>query len=203
MGENFRDSKDQDTAPEPSAGDEAPETASETASGQASAGESTAKAELELAKTRAAEHWDELLRTRAELENQRKRAARDVDHARRFALERFVEELLPVVDSLEMGLAAAREGVGSAGGPVEKLIEGTELTLRILIKVLQGHGVEVIDPLGQPFDPERHEAMSAQPSSEYPPNTVMLVVQKGYTLNDRLVRPAMVVVAREGGAEPA
>jgi len=147
--------------------------------------------ELELAEAKADENWDRYLRTAAELENVRKRAARDVENAHRFALERFSKELLAVRDSLEMGLAA----VDSAN--VESLIEGSEATLKILGSTMQQFGIEVVDPAGEPFDPEFHEAISMQPSDDVEPGSVVTVVQKGYALNGRLLRPAMVIVASD------
>lgn len=147
--------------------------------------------ELEQAQAKADENWDRYLRTAAELENVRKRAARDVENAHRFALERFSKELLAVKDSLEMGLAAA----DSAN--VESLLEGSEATLKILGTTMQQFGVEVVDPAGEPFDPEFHEAISMQPSDDVEPGSVVTVVQKGYSLNGRLLRPAMVIVASD------
>lgn len=146
--------------------------------------------ELAEARARAEENWEALLRARAEMDNLRKRNARDLEQARKFALERFIKDLLPVLDSLEQGLEAAREQGGS-----EKLVEGTELTLKMFAKVLSEHGVEEVDPQGEKFDPDVHEAMTMQPSREHEPETVMMVLQKGYVLNGRLVRPARVVVA--------
>ena len=147
--------------------------------------------ELEQAQAKATENWDRYLRTAAELENVRKRAARDVENAHRFALERFGRELLAVRDSLEMGLA-----VGD-GASVESLIEGSEATLKILGVTMQQFGIEELDPAGEPFDPEFHEAISMQASEDVEPGSVVTVVQKGYSLNGRLLRPAMVVVAAE------
>ena len=147
--------------------------------------------ELEQAQVKADENWERYLRTAAELENVRKRAARDVENAHRFALERFSKELLAVRDSLEMGLAA----VDSAN--VESLIEGSEATLKILGSTMQQFGIEVVDPAGEPFDPEFHEAISMQPSDDVEPGSVVTVVQKGYSLNGRLLRPAMVIVASD------
>ena len=147
--------------------------------------------ELEQAQAKADENWDRYLRTAAELENVRKRAARDVENAHRFALERFSKELLAVKDSLEMGLAAA----DSAN--VESLLEGSEATLKILGTTMQQFGIEVVDPAGEPFDPEFHEAISMQPSDDVEPGSVVTVVQKGYSLNGRLLRPAMVIVASD------
>lgn len=154
--------------------------------------ESAATEEATLAQELAAqaqENWDKYLRAAAELDNVRKRAARDVEHARKFALERFSTELLAVRDSLEAGLNAADQADAAA------LQEGSEATLKLLAKVMGQFGVEELDPLGEPFDPNFHEAMTMQPSAEMEPGSVLIVVQKGYTLNGRLLRPARVVVA--------
>jgi len=151
---------------------------------------SDASTDLEKAEAAAAENWDRYLRTAAELENVRKRASRDVESAHRFALERFSRELLAVRDSLEMGIAAE-------GASVESLLEGSEATLKILGGTMQQFGIEVLDPVGEPFDPEFHEAISMQPSDDVEPGSVVTVVQKGYSLNGRLLRPAMVVVAAD------
>lgn len=150
-----------------------------------------AVSELDQAVAKAAENWDRYLRTAAELENVRKRTARDVENAHRFALERFGKELLAVRDSLEMGLAAADKS--SAAG----LLEGSEATLKLLTGTMLQFGIEEIDPAGEPFDPEFHEAISMQPSEDVEPGSVVSVVQKGYSLNGRLLRPAMVVVAAD------
>ncbi|MES9958964.1 MAG: nucleotide exchange factor GrpE [Sedimenticola sp.] len=154
---------------------------------------------LEDARAKADEHWDQLVRARAESENQRKRHERELENAHKFALERFVSELLAVRDSMELGLSAAQD----EGADVEKLIEGTELTLKLLSDVMERFEVEQIDPVGEPFNPEYHQAMSMQPREDVPPNTVVTVVQKGYTLNGRLVRPAMVMVSQavQGGID--
>jgi len=151
---------------------------------------SDASTDLEKAEAAAAENWDRYLRTAAELENVRKRASRDVESAHRFALERFSRELLAVRDSLEMGIAAE-------GASVESLLEGSEATLKILGGTMQQFGIEVVDPVGEPFDPEFHEAISMQPSDDVEPGSVVTVVQKCYSLNGRLLRPAMVVVAAD------
>ena len=140
---------------------------------------------------KADENWDKYLRTAAELENVRKRAARDVEHAHKFALERFANDLLAVCDSLEMALIA--EGEPS----VQSLKEGSEATLKLLISTLQRFGVEELDPHGEPFDPTHHEAITMQPSDDVEPGSVVTVFQKGYALNGRLLRPARVVVASE------
>lgn len=140
---------------------------------------------------RADENWDRYLRAAAELENVRKRAARDVENARMFALERFARELLAVRDSLEMGIAAGAE-TGA-----EALLEGSQATLKLLVSTMEQFGISEVDPLGEPFDPQFHEAMTMQPSADAEPGSVLTVFQKGYTLNGRLLRPARVVVAAE------
>ena len=146
---------------------------------------------LEALRAKVDENRDSYLRAAAELENVRKRAARDVDNARKFALERFGAELLDVRDSLELGLNI--EGEADA----EHLRAGSEATLKLLKKTMERFGVEEVDPQGEPFDPELHEAMTMQPSAEVEPGSVLTVFQKGYTLNGRLLRPARVVVAQE------
>ena len=147
---------------------------------------------LEQARAKADEHHEQLMRAHAELDNLKKRHARDLENAHKFALDRFVAELLGVWDSLELGHNAAQDDKAD----VKKLREGTELTLKMLGDVMAKFGVEQIDPIDQPFNPEFHQAMSMQPREDVPPNTVVAVVQKGYTLNGRLVRPAMVMVSQ-------
>ncbi len=149
-----------------------------------------AEAELEEAR-------EQILRLKAEMENQRRRSAREVENAHKYALERFVQELLPVIDSLEMG----RDASMAEGATLEKLREGTDLTLKMLLSTIDKFGIKAVHPEGEPFDPELHQAMSMLESSEHEPNTVMNVMQKGYLLNDRLVRPAMVVVSRAADTE--
>ena len=143
------------------------------------------------AEARAQEHWNSYLRAVAETENVRRRAQRDVEAASRYAVERFAGDLLEVRDSLELGLQA-----GSSADPA-RLLEGTEATLRLLNRAFEKAGVTVLDPAGQPFNPEFHEAMATQPTAEQPPGSVLAVIQKGYVLNGRLLRPARVLVARE------
>lgn len=142
------------------------------------------------AEARAAENWDKYLRAVAELDNYRKRAARDLENAHKFALERFGREIVTVCDSLELGIAAGNDAESGA------LLEGMQATLKLLTQVLEQFGIVVVDPLGEPFDPEFHEAMTMQPSSDAEPGSVLTVFQKGYTLNGRLLRPARVVVAQ-------
>jgi molecular chaperone GrpE len=139
---------------------------------------------------KADENWDKYVRTAAELENVRKRAARDVENAHKFALERFTADLLTVCDSLEMALATDEISVDS-------LKEGSEATMKQLTSILQRFGVVEVNPEGEPFDPEQHEAMTMQPSADLEPGSVITVFQKGYALNGRLLRPARVVVAAE------
>ena len=133
---------------------------------------------------------DEALRERAELDNQRKRLARDVDMARKFANERLLSELLPVFDSLDAGLNAA-------GNDASTLRDGLDLTLKQLLKVASDNGLSLIDPLGQVFDPDQHQAISQAEQAGAAPGTVLQVFQKGYLLNGRLLRPALVVVAKD------
>ena len=151
---------------------------------------------LEDALAKAEGNFDKFMRATAELENVRRRAERELEAARKFALERFVAELLPVRDSLELGVDAAGDGQAETA----KLHEGMRLTLKMLGDAMQKFGVERVDPQGQPFDPNLHQALSVQPRDDVPANTVVVVVQKGYTLNGRLVRPAMVMVSRPGEA---
>jgi len=149
--------------------------------------------QLDEYETRLGEMREVMLRERAELENQRKRLQRDLEQARRFANEKLLADLLPVLDNLERGLAVE-------GSDYAVLRGGVELTLRELARVVDANGLKVIDPVGQPFDPERHQAMSMVPSGEHQPNTVVAVMQKGYVLNDRLLRPALVAVSKAPGS---
>ena len=147
---------------------------------------------LEEAEKKASDNWDQLLRNKAEMDNLRRRTQRDLENAHKFAIEKFVSELLPVMDSMELGLdAAAHES-----STIESLKEGTELTLNMLKTALQKFNIVEIHPHGEQFDPELHQAMSIQENAEMEHNTVMAVMQKGYLLNDRLVRPAMVMVSK-------
>ena len=136
---------------------------------------------------------DVLLRERAEIENQRKRLQRDLDQARKYANERLLGDLLPVWDSLERGLSVENADTTS-------LREGMDLTLKALLKVAEGNGLKQIDPLGQPFNPELHQAMTMVDAAGKPSNTVVAVMQKGYVLNDRLLRPALVAISKAPGA---
>ena len=137
-----------------------------------------------------AELRENVLRERAEIENQRRRMQRDLEQSRRFANEKLLNELLPVYDGLESGLAVT-------GGDVAAMREGISLTLKALLKVAENNGMQQIDPLGEPLDPERHHAVSMVDAQGQAPGTVVNVLQKGYVLNDRLLRPALVAVAKD------
>ena len=150
------------------------------------------QAELEAVQAKADENWDKLLRSQAELDNVRKRAQRDIENARKYALEGIANELLPVRDSLELGLDA----INKEDATVQSAKDGLQLIHQMLAKLMEQHGISAVDPAGEAFNPEKHQAMSMQETTEQPANTVLSVMQKGYTLNDRLLRPAMVVVAK-------
>jgi molecular chaperone GrpE len=147
---------------------------------------------LAAAEARATENRNSHLRAVAELENYRKRCEREVENARKYAIERFAQELVTVGDALEAGISAGPATSGAA------LLEGAQATLRQLHRAFDKGGIKLIDPAGQRFDPEWHEAMAVQESREHPANTVLSVIQKGYSLNGRLLRPARVIVSRAG-----
>ena len=147
-------------------------------------------AELEGLRREAEEQRDRYLRAVAELDNFRKRSAREIEAARKFGAERLAQAILPVRDSLEAGLAAAEKAGQTA------LLDGQRATLRLLDEALLACGVREINPVGSPFDPNKHEALSLVPAAGVPPDTVLEVVQKGYELNERLLRAAKVLVAR-------
>ena len=153
--------------------------------------EQTLEAKLEEAEAKAAENWDQLVRTKAEMENIRRRTERDLANAHKFALEKFAQELLPVIDSMEMGVAAAQD----ESADVSKLREGMEMTLKMFETAVEKFGIKGVHPHGEAFNPEHHQAMTMIDSAEHEPNTIIDVMQKGYLLNERLVRPAMVVVS--------
>ncbi len=158
----------------------------------AEAGDDDAALAAELAEAR-----DQVLRAQAEVQNTRRRAEQDVERARKYALERFCSELLPVVDNLERALE-------SASGDDEQLrpiAEGVELTLKSFLNALGKFNIEPVDPAGEPFDPQFHQAMSSVENPDVEPNTVVAVMQKGYTLNGRLVRPAMVMVSKAAAGD--
>ena len=148
---------------------------------------------LAAAQMEAIEARQDMLRMQADMENLRKRLVREQEKARRRTLERFMGDLLPVRDSLERGLEAASDPAAS----VEALREGKQLIMKMLSKVMGDHGLQTIDPAGEAFDPEKHEAMTMLPSPDHDENTVIDVLEKGYQLHDRLIRPAKVVVSRK------
>jgi molecular chaperone GrpE len=154
----------------------------------------TLRAQLAAAEAKAAENWDKALRAAAELENVRRRMERESAQLQKYALERILGELIGVNDSLELALKA----VAGENEETRKHLEGVALTHKQFWQTLERYGVSAVDPLGQPFNPELHEAVSTLESAEVAPNHVLSVMQKGYKLHDRLLRPAMVVVSRAG-----
>ncbi len=178
--------------PEEAVEDAQDDAQTETPEAEVEAADEATDPEAALAEmqAKADENWERYVRAVAETDNVRKRATRDVENAHKFALERFGKELLAVKDSLEMGIA-------TDGASVESLIEGSNATLKLLGTTLERFGIVEVDPEGEPFDPEFHEAISMQPSDKVEPGSVVTVVQKGYTLNGRLMRPAMVIVASD------
>lgn len=169
--------------PDPDAGPESPAAPAQDVDVEA------LRAEIAALKAGNAELRDTMLRERAELENQRRRQQRDMDQARRFANEKLLNELLPIYDGLERGLAVET-------GDVSSVREGISLTLKELLRIAGNNGLVQIDPLGQPLDPERHHAVSVVDAPGSAADTVVTVLQKGYVLNDRLLRPALVAVAK-------
>ncbi len=145
---------------------------------------------LTLAEQQVHENWEKSVRALAELDNVRRRAERDVANAHRFSLEKFSEALLPVVDSLEQAIQLAEKEADAS------MREGLELTMKLFVGVLDKFDVKQLDPLGEVFDPQQHEAMAMQASPDAAPNTILMVFQKGYKLNDRVIRPARVIVAQ-------
>lgn len=176
--------------PNQAAANESPEADHETAA--ATVDELTAR--LVDTEQQLAAHKEMMLRLRADTENLRRRTERDIEAAHKFALERFANELLPVKDSLELGMQAAN----TPNIAIEKLREGMELTLRILSAALEKSGIKEVNPLQEKFNPDMHQAMSIQENADVATNTVLAVYQKGYVLNERLLRPAMVVVSKGG-----
>lgn len=138
------------------------------------------------------DYWDQIMRLKAEIENSIKRSSRDIENAHKFALRNFAESLLPILDSMEMGQQAAESDKAS----LSSIAEGTQLTMSMFVQALEKHGLKQIDPVGESFDPDQHQAISIVEDKNAESNTVISVMQKGFSLNDRLVRPAMVVVAK-------
>ncbi len=147
------------------------------------------EAQLEDAQAKAAENWNQYLRAKAEMDNLRRRNTKDVENAHKYGIEKFVTELLPVLDSMGMGLA-------TKDASAESLREGMELTMNMLVTMMEKLGIEEVDPLNEQFNADKHQAMGMQPNADVEPNTVTAVMQKGYVLNDRLIRPAMVMVSK-------
>ncbi|MDH5369048.1 MAG: nucleotide exchange factor GrpE [Gammaproteobacteria bacterium] len=157
------------------------------------------EAKLAEVQAKADDNWDQLVRARAEMENIRRRSERELVNAHKYALEKFAQELLPVIDSMEMGVLAAQD----ESADVSKLREGTEMTLKMFETAIEKFGIKSVHPHGEAFNPEHHQAMTMIDSDEHEPNMIIDVMQKGYLLNERLVRPAMVVVssANSGSGE--
>lgn len=176
----------------------ASEPATETVQAEANSADALAQAQAEITKlqaelvaaqAKAEENRDLYIRGQAEADNQRRRYEKQVEDAHKFSVQRFAEALLPVADSLEMGLQAQ--------GDADSLREGMQLTLKQFESVMEKFKMEAVSPLGQPFNPEQHQAVGMQPHPDYDNNTVFLVMQKGYTLNGRTIRPAMVMVSKK------
>jgi len=146
---------------------------------------------LEEALAKSDEYYDQMLRTKAELDNVRKRSQREVESAHKYAVEKFINELLPVIDSMELGQQAAETAT-----EIEQIKEGVDVTLNMFSQLLEKFDIEKINPEGDNFDPEFHQAMSLQETADAAPNSVIAVMQKGYSIAGRLLRPAMVVVAK-------
>ena len=192
MAKKAAEAEQEALAPGEDAAPESEDSATEEAAPQAD--EEVAadlQAALEAAQDEVASLKDAALRAQADVENMRRRAARDVENAHKFALERFAESLLPVVDSLEKSVESAAEADGTAA-----VSEGVGLCLKLFLDTLAKNGIEQIDPLGEPFDPSQSEAMAMVENPDAEPNSVMEVMQKGYALNGRLVRAAKVIVAK-------
>ena len=202
-GEDAESNPVESTGVEPAAGD----VAGTTAGGADTSGDpAQLAARLAEAEAQLEAHRDQALRWQAESENSRRRAAREVENAHKYALEKFSAELLPVLDSLEKAVEVARAAAGAAreegaagADATAAIAEGVELSLKLFRDVLEKFGVTLIDPHGAPFDPQVHEAMALVENPAVEPNTVIDVMQKGYSLNGRLVRAAKVIVSKAAG----
>lgn len=159
---------------------------------EAEEAEGNIELELEKAQEKIKDYWDQIMRLKAEIENNRKRAERDIENAHKYALRNFVEALLPIIDSMELSQAAA----DAENASLESFREGVDLTMNMFVQMLEKQGLVQLDPQGEKFDPEQHQAISMVKDKKAESNTVVEVMQKGFMLNDRLVRPAMVVVAK-------
>lgn len=179
---------------EQNAPDEAAENGAETQSGdEQGLTLEEALARLDTAEQESARAKDDLLRVQAEMQNLRRRSEQDVEKAHKYGQEKFATELLTVVDNLERALEAAKD---SENEQVKAIYDGVDLTLKSFVDLFGKFNIMAIDPLGEPFDPLRHQAMTMQENGEVEPNTVIAVMQKGYSLHDRVLRPAMVMVAK-------
>lgn len=194
-GENRNEQVDELKEAAEAAAEQAQEQEQEQAEAPAQEEGDAEASEVEALKAQVKEFQDQALRAQAEMQNVRRRAELDVEKAHKFALEKFVKELLPVADSLEKAVEST-EGHDNAGELVNSIREGVEMTLNLFMNSLKKFNVEQLNPVGEPFDPQQHEAMSMVPAPDAEPNSVVAVVQKGYLLNGRVVRPAMVVVAK-------
>ena len=156
------------------------------------------KQQLEDAQSKVADYWDQIVRAKAEMENIKRRATRDVENARKFSIESFANDLIPVMDSMEQGLSSITETTDIA-----TVKEGMSLTINVMLKTLEKQGMAQVNPVGERFNPQHHEAMTMIPSADHPADHVMDVFQKGYELNGRVIRPARVVVSQGGDEAPS
>jgi molecular chaperone GrpE len=154
--------------------------------------EESIERQLERTQETVKDYWDQIMRLKAEMENNRKRSIRDIENAHKFALKNFTEALLPVIDSMDMGQQAA----AAENASLKSIIEGTNMTETMFAQVLEKHGLKRLNPVGEKFDPEQHQAISMIEDKNVKSDHVISVMQKGFSLNDRLVRPAMVIVAK-------
>jgi molecular chaperone GrpE len=170
------------------------EELSEDFEANASAGNEEESIERQLERTQETvkDYWDQIMRLKAEMENNRKRAVRDIENAHKFALKNFTEALLPVIDSMDMGQQAA----AAENASLKSIVEGTNMTETMFVQVLEKYGLKRLNPVGEKFDPEQHQAISMIEDENVKSDHVINVMQKGFSLNDRLVRPAMVIVAK-------
>jgi molecular chaperone GrpE len=154
--------------------------------------EESIERQLERTQETVKDYWDQIMRLKAEMENNRKRAVRDIENAHKFALKNFTEALLPVIDSMDMGQQAA----AAENASLKSIVEGTNMTETMFVQVLEKHGLKRLNPVGEKFNPEQHQAISMIEDENVKSDHVINVMQKGFSLNDRLVRPAMVIVAK-------
>jgi len=149
------------------------------------------QAKLEEAEAKASDSWDKFVRSQAELDNLKKRAQRDLENAHKYGLEKFANELLAVRDSMEMGLSAAK----ADDADINTIVQGIDMSLTMFNQAIEKFDIQILDPVNEKFNPDLHQAMSMQPNADVEPNTVLTVMQKGYTLSGRLLRPALVIVS--------